>query len=582
MLYLTDVSPSLRGLTAHCLRRSPRRDIIERPQFAYMRAALAIHGHDLEMVVKTYDALSRGLCSYSAEFMLRAGTTEPLYPPSFIYELTIPDGQQNPNMDEIDDIWATGATMGIGMSAIPAQREGRSVNRGVVATLQLLNSHAKYHNWTYLRDPPLATAYLPIWHGDIMSFIRCHTLNGAEHGQPIDLIMPAVLIPDAFMERLETEGRWTMFDPDDVPLLQASYGQSLTYAYEQYENHVTPIAVLPAEDVWQALCEAQRNTGYPTCVFSCTVNRKSVQTHLGLIRAGNTTGEVSQVSCTNTTPCPPVAYISLEKFVRQSGEYDLDTLHDIARLTVLNCDRMVDMLSYPTTASQRSATRTRALNISAVGLADTFIAFGVSYGSNESRALNIDIFQTLYHGALEMSTELAERSGPYADWRRSPAYRGVLHVDQWPLQGTHSYDFDNLRTRIILHGLRNAVITTQCPQSGPLHAFPYAPGAGPQLTNVLCREVINRSYVEVRRSLVDALREIGMWNAAVRSSIMMTDGSIQHIDGIPSEIMELYRTARDISPNVYLEMASDRAAYIDQSEVMPVDICTEDETILVS
>ncbi|KAI0745203.1 ribonucleotide reductase [Earliella scabrosa] len=219
--------------------------------------------------------------------------------------------------------------------------------------------------------------------------------------------------------------------------------------------------------------------------------------------------------------------------------------------------------------------------ICSMGLADTFIAFGVSYGSNESRALNIDIFQTLYHGALEMSTELAERSGPYADWRRSPAYRGVLHVDQWPLQGTHSYDFDNLRTRIILHGLRNAVITTQCPQSGPLHAFPYAPGAGPQLTNVLCREVINRSYVEVRRSLVDALREIGMWNAAVRSSIMMTDGSIQHIDGIPSEIMELYRTARDISPNVYLEMASDRAAYIDQSEVMPVDICTEDETILL-
>ena len=211
---------------------------------------------------------------------------------------------------------------------------------------------------------------------------------------------------------------------------------------------------------------------------------KSVQTHLGLIRSGNATAEASQVSSANSTPCPPVAFISLDKFVQGTGEYDLEALHDIARLTTFDCDRMVDMLSYPTAASRRAATRTRGLNISTVGLADTFIALGMRYGSPESKALNIDIFQTVYHGALEMSADLAQRNGPYADWTRSPAYRGVLHVDQWPLQGTHRYNFDDLRNHIIHHGLRNAVITTQSSQSGPPHAFPYAPGAGPQLTSV--------------------------------------------------------------------------------------------------
>ncbi|KAI0706480.1 ribonucleotide reductase large subunit [Earliella scabrosa] len=431
--------------------------------------------------------------------------------------------------------------------------------------MQLCDVHAEYHKITFDHTGSLATVHLPVWHADVEAFVKCKT-QSADADTTVSNLSPVLWIPDVFMERVLTNEMWSLFDPPEVPRLQDASGQQFTTDYESYEREGRYRTQISARDLWNRISTAQAASGYPSTVFQCTVNEMSNQRHLGLIRATGRELDIAQRSTGVRSPTSIPASIAVHRFVRHDGSYDFDQLHHVVKLATKNCDRLLDTISFPTHASIHCSYRTRALAISTHGLAEVFIALGFVYGSPESRELNRAIFETIYHAALDASCDLAEEHGPYPDWKHSPAARGVLHIDMASRVSTKRFDFKTLRSRIARHGLRNSVITTQPADSSRIFFDVPSGGAGPHTSNIVEIKEDQKTYRYIRPDLVNALMEARVWSSPMRTSILWGLGSLSFVGDVPHWLLDLYRTAQEVHALVLMEMAADRAPFVEQIE----------------
>ncbi|KAI0745903.1 ribonucleotide reductase large subunit [Earliella scabrosa] len=562
-------SPELHGFVAACARHHADRPI-ELPQFVYMRMALTIHRNDLPMIIETYRALSRRDILYPAKVMHAAATTDGIYPSTFIYQPSQPASRLYSSTSELDDIWSNGGAAGISLSGVPARRQPTK-EAGVMSVLQGYDAHAGYHATRFDRRTPIGTAYLPVWHAEVENFIQCKT-EDAVAGERILHLATVVSLPDIFMERVDSRRPWSLFDPVDVPDLQTTYGDRFSAAYTAYESQGIAVSEVQAEELWYSVCDAQRRSKYPLCVFHCALNEKNTQAHLGVIHAANDTTGLVQHASTSETPATIPATVALQNFVDSNGIYDFAKLHRAVKLAVYGCDRLIEETTYTSHNCITTVLRTRGLSINTVGLADAFIASRFRYGDANSRLLNVDIFATVYHAALDASCDLAQKHGPYPSWTGSCARLGILHMDMWPAFPEARFDFDALRLRIARFGLRNSVVTAQSCDISSDYVGQHTVGAGPQHSNVIVYRDGEKEYTEVRPSLVRELTNLGMWNAVTRTSIEWTGGSVLHLPDLPNEVMDIYYTAREINPVIALDMAAERAPYIEQAESMSIDM----------
>ena len=201
--------------------------------------------------------------------------------------------------------------------------------------------------------------------------------------------------------------------------------------------------------------------------------------HLGVVKASNLCTEIVQHSSTIESAVCTLGALCLPSFVREDGTFDFLQLHRIAKILVRNLDRLIENGHFPTADSAVSAYGTRSLGIGVQGLADVFAKMGYPYTSAEAQDLDVRIAETIYHGALESSCELAERFGPYDKWVGSPASQWVLQLDMWDAEPTDRYDFDLLRDRIVTNGLRNSMLTAQMPTATTAHLLGNSEGIEP-------------------------------------------------------------------------------------------------------
>eukprot|EP00549_Striatella_unipunctata_P024019 CAMPEP_0118714278 /NCGR_PEP_ID=MMETSP0800-20121206/26091_1 /TAXON_ID=210618 ORGANISM="Striatella unipunctata, Strain CCMP2910" /NCGR_SAMPLE_ID=MMETSP0800 /ASSEMBLY_ACC=CAM_ASM_000638 /LENGTH=143 /DNA_ID=CAMNT_0006620039 /DNA_START=87 /DNA_END=518 /DNA_ORIENTATION=- len=66
--------------------------------------------------------------------------------------------------------------------------------------------------------------------------------------------------------------------------------------------------------------------------------------------------------------------------------------------------------------------------------------------------------------------------------------------------------------------------------------------------------------------LLQDLTDRGLWTQAVRNQLMRDGGSVAGIESIPDRIKELYKTVWEIKMKDVIDMAADRAVFIDQSQ----------------
>lgn len=548
--------------------------LVETPQYMFMRVAIGIHGKDIPAVIETYDKMSQGLFIHATPTLFNAGTPRPQMSSCFLIAN---------KGDSIDGIYGTLTECaqiskwagGIGMH-IHDIRSNKSRIRGtngqsdgIIPMLRVFNATARYVNQAGRRKGSIAV-YIEPWHADILEFLQLRLNQGDEEARCRDLFS-ALWIPDLFMKRVEENGNWSLFCPDKAKGLSDVYGKEFEELYTKYEEEGLANTTLPAADLWKAILRSQTETGTPYMLYKDACNSKSNQKNLGVIKSSNLCTEIIEYTDKDETSVCNLASIALPKYVnKETKTFDYDKLHEVTKVVTKNLNRVIDRNFYPVETAKRSNMRHRPIGLGVQGLADVFILCGLPFDCEESRTMNAHIFETIYHAALEASSELAEVDGSYETFEGSPASQGVLQPDMWEGETKFSgrYDWDAMKERVKTKGLRNSLLLAPMPTASTAQILGNNECFEPYTTNIYLRRTLAGEFVVVNNHLVNALKERGLWSKEMKDLMVKAGGSIQNIVDIPDDIKTLYKTVWEISQKCIIDMAADRGRFIDQSQSM--------------
>jgi ribonucleoside-diphosphate reductase alpha subunit len=548
--------------------------LIETPQYMYMRVAIGIHGRDIPSVIETYDKMSQGLFIHATPTLFNAGTPRPQMSSCFL----IANKEDSINgiygtLTECAQIskWAGGIGMHIhDIRANKSRIRGTNgQSDGIIPMLRVFNATARYVNQAGRRKGSIAV-YLEPWHADIMDFLELRLNQGDEEARCRDLFS-ALWIPDLFMKRVEEGGNWSLFCPDKAKGLSDVYGKDFEELYTKYEEEGLANATVPAADVWKAILKSQTETGTPYMLYKDACNSKSNQKNLGVIKSSNLCTEILEYTNKDETSVCNLASIALPKYVnKETKTFDYDKLHEVTKTVTKNLNRVIDRNFYPVETARRSNMKHRPIGLGVQGLADVFILCGLPFDCEESRLMNAHIFETMYHAALEASSELAEVEGSYESFEGSPASQGILQPDMWDGDTKFSgrYNWDAMRERVKTKGLRNSLLMAPMPTASTAQILGNNECFEPYTTNIYLRRTLAGEFVVVNKHLVDDLKKVGLWSKEMKDLMVKAGGSIQNIVDIPEDIKNLYKTVWEISQKCIIDMAADRGRFIDQSQSM--------------
>jgi len=422
--------------------------------------------------------------------------------------------------------------------------------------------------------------YLEPWHADIVSFLDLKKNHGLEEDRARDLFY-AMWIPDLFMERVKEDGIWSLMCPDASRGLCDVYGQEFVDLYTKYESEGKYIKQMRAQELWFTILESQIETGTPYILFKDSINKKSNQSNIGIIKSSNLCAEIVEVSNKDETAVCNLASVCLPSYIVVGPDnnkvFDFEKLLNTMRVITKNLNKVIDRNFYPTAEGKHSNLLHRPIGIGIQGLADLFILMGYPFESAEAKQLNIDIAETMYYGAMEASMQLAKKHGKtYSSFRGSPASNGVLQFDLWGVTPTDRYDWNTLKENIKEHGLFNSLTIALMPTASTSQIMGFNEAAEPLTSNIYKRKTMAGEFILINKYLIQHLSDLGMWNNEMKNKIILDEGSIQNIADIPDKLKQLYKIVWEIKQRVIIEYAADRSPFVDQSQSMNLFIESPD------
>jgi ribonucleotide reductase alpha subunit len=591
---------------------------------------------------------------------------------------------------------------------VTEQYEGTLYDLEMATYPNYMTIHGLLHNGGGKRNGSFAI-YLEPWHADIEMFLQMRKNHGDEELKARDLFY-ALWIPDLFMERVKTGGKWTLMCPDECPGLADVHNEAFVTLYTRYEEEGRGKKTVVARELWFQILDAQMETGTPYLLYKDAANRKSNQQNLGTIKSSNLcvapetlvftdkghlrigtlanqsvnvwngkewsavtvrktatdaalltvtvrgvystemrslrctpehkfyilsnqnvetevaakelrlgdflipfllpdgspvsawrvtrledldehadtycftepklhrgvfngllTGqctEIMEYSDANETAVCNLASIALPMFVNtDSRDIDHAKLHEVTKIVTRNLNNVIDINYYPTEKTRHSNMRHRPIGLGVQGLADTFILLGLPFCSDDAKRHNREIFETIYHAALEASCELAQQDGAYETFAGSPCSKGELQFDMWNVTPDSArYDWADLKSRIQTNGLRNSLLLAPMPTASTSQILGYNECIEPITSNIYSRRTMAGEFILANKYLMTELIALGLWNEQVKNNIIANNGSIQQIETIPEAIREKYKTVWELPMKQVIDMAADRGAYICQSQ----------------
>jgi len=410
--------------------------------------------------------------------------------------------------------------------------------------------------------------YMEPWHADVEHFIEMRKNHGNEEERARDLFY-AMWIPDLFMKRVQEDKMWSLMCPDTCKGLNDCFGEEFDKLYELYENKGMFVKQIRAQELWFGILQSQIETGTPYMLYKDHINKKNMQSNIGVIKSSNLCVEIVEYSDEKTCAVCNLASLCLPTYVNTSSRtFDYEKLHDTVKVIVKNLNKIIDRNFYPIEEARTSNMRDRPIGIGVQGLADVFALLKIPFESNDARVINKNIFETMYHAALEASCELAHKLAPYTTFVGSPASKGILQFDLWGVAPSERYDWEKLRVDIKTHGLRNSLLLAPMPTASTSQIMGFTESFEPITSNIYKRKTMAGEFILVNKYLVNDLQDLGLWTADIKNHIIVNEGSIQHIDAIPQDIRERYKTVWECKMRNIIDLAADRGAFIDQSQSM--------------
>lgn len=545
---------------------------VERPQHMFMRVAVAIHGKNIDDAIETYNLLSEKYYIHPETTLLFAGFPEA--PLASSYMVMMPDDSIEGIYNCVDycaELSAYLADVSINVHNIRAKGTyiagTNGISNGLVPMLRVFDATSCLFDREEHTD---ITVYLEPWHADIFEYLTLNRQIGKNELRARNLTY-ALWVPDLFMKRVESKGKWSLMCPHICKNLSETWGDEFEKLYTQYEAEGMFVKQVEAQDLWRAIVVSQLDAGTPYIVYKDTANKKSNQKHYGVLKAGNNTTEALQFTSSEEIGVCNQASIALNAFVSTDNKnFDFNKLKAVTKVVTKNLDKIIDINCYPVPAAKKSSTQHRAIGIGVQGLADLFIKLRTPFDSEEAAVLNRKIFETIYFAALEASCELAEKSGPYPTYKGSLLSEGIFQFDMWGVQPSYLWDWAGLKEKILKHGVRNSLLVAQMTSPTMAHVLGNNESVEPYKSNIFTWRVPSGEFKVVNHHLLDDLTERDLWNDSVKSQILETNGSVQTIEEIPDDIKSIYKTVWEIKQKVVLNMAKDRGPFIDQSQSLNI------------
>lgn len=416
-------------------------------------------------------------------------------------------------------------------------------------------------------------AVLPVWHPDILEFVKCKSEEGT-----ITNFNISVGITDEFMEAVKKDDDFTLRHPENG---------------EMYR-------MIPARELFEAIVTSSYKNGEPGVLFLDEANRSNPVPHLYKLEATNPCGEQFLGPYENCC----LGSLNLREHVKKikgdgpastrgdestRGGYQVDwgKLAETVELSVRFLDNVVDANKYVSAVPEieEAAHRVRRIGLSVMGLADLMYLVGVRYGSPQGQELASQIMEFIRYRAMSASVELARVRGPF------PGINGSIYDPQnvtWSVPkplvphksdfGRPNIEWKKLMSELKKHGIRNGAQTTVAP-TGSIATISGLEGYGCEPVFALSytrhtREGAEKEGKEWREMAYEstlfemAMKKSGMSKgerAKLFESVRENGGSLQEIKGVPKAIGEVYVVSSDLSVTEHVRMQAVMQRWIDNS-----------------
>jgi ribonucleoside-diphosphate reductase alpha chain len=558
----------------YLLKHPTARLVLETPQQFFMRIACAL-ANTVPDALELYKLFSSLEYLPSSPTLFNAGARHEQLSSCFLLD--------SPN-DHLADIYRryTDVAMlskfsgGIGLAYHRVRSRGSLIestnghSSGIVPWLKTLDASVAAVNQGGKRKGACCV-YLESWHADIEEFLELRDNTGDAHSRTHNLNL-ANWVCDLFMQRVQADSDWSLFDPKVVPHLPDLYGAEFERAYVEAERAGLATKTVKARDLYGRMMRTLAQTGNGWMTFKDKSNRACNQTALPgrTVHLSNLCTEIVEVTSADEVAVCNLGSINLGRHIRHEPDgslrFDFERLSRTVRTAVRQLDHVIDLNLYAIPSAQVSNLRWRPVGLGVMGLQDVFFQLRVAFDAPAARELSRQIAEEIYFHALSASVELAIESEPHAAFAETRAARGELQFEAWNVQPADAARWNDLRARIQEHGLRNSLLVAIAPTATIASIAGAYECIEPQVSNLFKRETLSGDFLQVNRYLVADLKQLGLWNDSTRTQLKLSEGSIQSIPEIPEHLRVVYRTAWETPMRALIDMAADRGAFIDQSQ----------------
>ncbi len=559
----------LRTLYDRYLLKNPvTRDVIETPQFFWMRVACGLSETPTE-AIELYNLFSSLEYVPSTPTLFNSGTKHEQLSSCFLLDSPL-DSLESIYKKYSDVAMLSKFSGGIGIAYHRVRSQGSLIrgtnghSNGIVPWLKTLDSSVAAVNQGGKRKGA-ACVYLETWHADIEDFLELRDNTGDEARRTHNLNI-ANWIPDLFMKRVQADEMWSLFDPKIVPHFPDVYGEEFERAYAEAEAEGIFVRQVKARDLYAKMMRTMAQTGNGWMTFKDSCNRKSNQTARSenVVHLSNLCTEIIEVTSDGETAVCNLGSINVARYVND-GKFDFEKLRRNVRLAVRQLDRVIDLNYYAIPSTSESNKRWRNIGLGLMGLQDVFFQLRLPFDSDEAKAISSKIQEEIYFAALDASSDLALERGAHPAFAETRAAQGDLQFDFWGVTPDDIGRWNALREKVMKTGLRNSLMIAIAPTATIASIAGCYECIEPQVSNLFKRETLSGDFVQINKYLVKELKALGLWNDAIRNKIKLAEGSVQEIDEFDAELKAIYRTAWEIPMRSLIDMQADRGAFIDQS-----------------
>ena len=550
-------------------------EIIERPQYLFLRTSLGIHKNDIKSVKETYNYMSQRYFIHASPTLFNSASNRPQMSSCFILKPSDSMEGIYKCLSDVAKISKNAGGIGMNISNIRGNnsliRGTNGKSSGIIPMLKVFNETARYVNQGGRRKGSIAV-YIEPWHCDIKDFLEIRKNHGDENLKARDLFT-AMWIPDLFMKRLINNQEWSLMCPDECPGLDTCYGDDFEKLYLEYEKKNMYREKISSRDLWFSILKSQIETGTPYLMFKDTVNKMNMQNNLGVIKGSNLCSEITIYSDDKTYSVCNLSSIAVNRFLKDNGEYDFNLLKKVVKIITKNLNKIIDGNYYPTEECRKNNMEHRPIGIGIQGLSNLFFELRIPFYSDKAKELNKRISETIYYASLEASMELSKKYGPYESYKSSHISRGIFHFQLSSDKDIKLYEnWDKLRKNILKYGVRNSLTTAYMPTASTSQILGNFECFESITSNIYLRKTLSGEFIIINKYLVKDLIDLKLWSNDMKDKIIINNGSIQNIKEIPLSLKNIYLTSWEIKKKHIIDMASDRQKFIDQSQSMNIFI----------